>query len=137
MFKVIDGFETLTMQQAFDMAAAHIGKTGKKSMRYGDSSTCPVPMCCYSDSGCNASVFIKPEFHGELDFLEDPGWEHLVYNGHVPNHLSSFIPQLQNAHDDTFDGERFRDSYLRNMRQLAEDYGLYTDGIDELARDWE
>lgn len=113
----IDGFEQLSKQQMFDMAAKHILKTGKQSLKvieYGSG-------CTYSGSGCAASVFIKPEYHAQAD---DCGpWRILVKNGNASTHEKDFIQELQYAHDRALP-DIFMFDWRGRMRVLAHDYQL-------------
>ena len=107
----IDGFEHLTEQQCFNMAAAHILKTKKKSV-YNNR-------CVYYGSGCAASVFMKPEYHT----LISSSWDSLAYSKKVPNTNQRLISRLQNAHDMS-SLDMFMPNWLERMRILAELFNL-------------
>ena len=91
----IEGFEKLSKQQLFDMAAAHILRTRVKSKN--DVS------CSYTGTGCAASVFLKPEFREKADRMGPAGtgisWYGLAGRGKVPQTNREFISALQRFHD--------------------------------------
>ena len=119
-FITIDGFENLTKQQMFDMAAKHILTTKKKSV--SEHGT-----CLYSGSGCAASVFIKPEFRktaDDFDYDSGTGWATLAGEGLAPDHLTRFVVDLQVAHDGPNDGPNFLYEYVSRMSVIAEQNGL-------------
>ena len=123
----IEGFDSLTKQQMFDMSAAHILSTKRKSC-YEDA-----PKCFYSGSGCGAAVFIKPEGREVCDNSINGTWEGLASDGLVSSHEAEFVQKLQWAHDDASSSpEDFLDSWKTRMRSVAAEYRL-ADGV--LARD--
>ena len=123
----IEGFDSLSRQQLFDMSAAHILSTKRKSC-YEDA-----PKCFYSGSGCGAAVFIKPEGREVCDNSINGTWEGLASDGLVSSHEAEFVQKLQWAHDDASSSpEDFLDSWKTRMRGVAAEYRL-ADGV--LARD--
>lgn len=127
----IDGFEKLTKQQAFDMAANHLLTTGVKSIQHIDTvSVYANDMCSYAGSGCAASVFIKPDKRALADNTGD--WQSLEDKNRVPHAigLNDFIYDLQAAHDDQSAGAGFMDSWEREMRSIADAAGLSTAVLD-------
>lgn len=124
-YATIPGFEALTLQQMFDISLAHIRSTRTKSIKPGSTS-----VCVYSGSGCAASVFLRPERRDEFDAMyagHSVSWLTLAGTGHVPEHESYFVRELQNCHDRTpnKDGqEAFMAEYERSMSYLAERRGL-------------
>lgn len=109
----IEGFESLTNQQMFDMAVAHIAGTRQQSYKDGT--------CCYSGTGCNAAPFIKPEKRLAAD--SHGGWSMLVSHGLVSNHAEEFIEDLQDAHDRALRGN-FMPEWKERMQSLAWRYDL-------------
>lgn len=124
----INEFESLTKQQMFDMAAKHIITTRQQSV----DEDC---QCCYSGSGCAASVFLKPECREKADNLSAPGWIRLADRGYVPVHEKTFIGELQLCHDSATNGEAFFYNWIRRMHELAKSYGLGTAVLDEVLHD--
>ena len=137
MFHTIDGFETLTAQQIFDMSAKHILSTGKPSMVNNT--------CVYSGSGCGASIFLKEESRPVMDNImnddnNSSGWVTLTAHQHVSPHQSGLVMDLQNAHDNAAQyvsprqsglvmdlDEAFMTHWKRRMFSIANQYGLNTD----------
>lgn len=120
--KLIDGFDDLTQQDIFDLAVAHIGKTGVRSDRAG--------RCVYSGSGCNAAPLIASG-HQRAD--QKGGWSSVVVaTGRYAN--LSFINDLQDAHDRTSKGN-FQSDWGKNMRDLADEYRLDKTKLNEIFRE--
>ncbi len=119
---VIDGFETLTQQQMFDMAVEHIQKTREKSFteNYG---------CCYSGTGCGASVFIKTEMREAADPIG--AWDNVVRHKKAPAHEQEFVNALQKAHDFSDDAV-FMEQWNFRMRDLADQHGLDVSKLEPL-----
>lgn len=124
---VIEGFTELTQQQIFDMAAKHIGSTGKQSTNFSGS-------CVYGGSGCNAAPLLTATGKevGDMGFSD---WLKLADHGDVPNHEAEFIAALQEAHDNCYkpDGWAFKWDYDSNMRVLAHEFKLNTAELDKLG----
>ncbi len=128
MLLTIDGFETLTRQQLFDMSASHIMAQGKP----GITST---GNCSYSQ-GCAASIFIKPELIAEADI--GGSWDDLEREEYVPETNSDFVNTLQLAHDraalaslrdDSSDLGGFMADWSQRMRDIAKVYNLNTEAL--------
>ena len=114
---VIPGFEKLSKQELFDMAAAHVLKNGKASM-WGGS-------CSYKGIGCAAAPFLTPERREG-----NPGsWLTLSRREEVPQHEATFIQDLQLCHDapaaeqrdagGRYDDKWFIEQYKMKMKLLA------------------
>ena len=131
MLLTIDGFETLTRQQLFDMSASHIMTQGKPGMASTGN-------CSYSQ-GCAASVFIKPELIAEAD--SGGSWDDLEREEYVPETNSDFVNKLQLAHDraalaalaslrdDSSDLGGFMADWSQRMRDIAKVYNLNTEAL--------
>ena len=118
---VIPGFENLSPQRCFDMAAEHVLKNGKASVNERG-------VCSYRGIGCAASPFLTEAARKKLL----SGWRTLVNDGDVPEHNKELIMDLQNAHDSA---EDYRDannapdaffiqSYIWRMESVALYYSL-------------
>lgn len=112
MCNVIDGFENLTKQQLFDMAAAHVLKNGRPSMIGGQ--------CSYRGIGCAAAPFLTDSARKVLL----GSWTGLVGDRRVPEHEKGFIQKLQDCHDAYAGAEQFITLYKRSMSSLAEELNL-------------
>lgn len=122
-FFTIPEFNTLSQQQIFDMAVAHIGATRRKSVNHSGDG------CLYGGTGCNAAPLLRPECRKEADEANDldTDWHSLAQGGCVPKHESGFISALQKAHDDCEnDPEKFMGQWRVKMRELASFYSLDT-----------
>ena len=137
-FQTIPEFTTLTKQQLFDRAIEHITATGVPSFDRANGS------CCYQGSGCNAAPFLTEQGKKQGDGIGS--WSLLVNRNLVPEHESTFVGELQAAHDRAYsraarivtdvDGMSFADAddsvtpelwrphYAFNMRELASQYQL-------------
>ena len=119
----IDGFESLTKQQMFDISAKHILSTGKCSLNSAGT-------CSYAGSGCAAAPFIKPEYRKEADTYNtnDAGtsWGDLVKGGYAPEHEQKFVTELQLSHDSHASAyaPQFLDNYRYDMKYLGKEHGL-------------
>lgn len=125
MYWTIPGFEQLTKQQLFDMAAAHIKSTGKKSASNG--------ICCYASSGCAASPFLQKKRREDADLVAGSaatGWRALQLEKYVPDTHASFVEELQTCHDWAEDGEHFMIQWTGGMIRLAERHGLSSTVLD-------
>ena len=124
--KLISNFDQLTKQDIFDMALAHVRKTGKQSMHEG--------RCCYTGIGCAASVFIDPESLAKMSKKNNGRrWRHLVTINDLSSHEQDFISCLQTCHDryipahELSDAENdvlFMRQYEEHMRALADKHDL-------------
>lgn len=117
---VIPGFESLTMQQMFDMAAKHVLKNGKASVD-------PDGQCAYTGIGCAASPFLTKRARS----LISGSWGALVRRSHVPSDNRNFIQQLQNCHDIHAMESDFIHRFKADMEGVARNYGLNTFVLDE------
>ena len=100
----IDGFESLTKQQMFDISAKHILSTGRPSY-VNDSNG--VHGCVYRGSGCAAAPFIREEERKKADQPKAyygtkypySGWNDLASNNLVPRHHQDLVTDFQICHD--------------------------------------
>lgn len=125
----IDGFEQLSKQQMFDMAVSHIKSTGVKSCKLSGN-------CIYSGTGCNASIFIKPDFHNNADegVYGGSSWVTLAKNGVVPLHEYRFVSDLQSAHDRCERPEKvFKREYVGYMAELAANHRLDPTSLNKMG----
>jgi hypothetical protein len=121
-FITIAGFESLSQQRIFDMAAEHVMKNGKPAMIDG--------VCSYVGIGCAASVF-----------LDDPAsapicsWPGIVSRGKAPDHEQGLIYAIQKAHDSNaykgygLEGNRkengtFIADFMASMLEISAKYKL-------------
>ena len=124
----IDGFDSLTEQQIFDMAVEHIGKTRKKSYVPDSSGN----GCKYTGSGCNAVPLLKPEYRHAAD--NHGSWVTLINNNLVTDTNSLFISRMQFAHDSAISTpSEFMADWYKNMTALAETYKLDTTKLNALV----
>lgn len=129
---VIEGFESLTLQQLFDISARHVLANGRASYstHLNGDGLVVGGSCVYSGIGCAAAPFLTPVARGWLKGR----WEKLVAERLVPRHEWEFIQDLQDAHDradrskyqDCSDGpdQRFITSFKLRMKLLANRKGL-------------
>lgn len=95
-FITIEGFEKLSKQELFDMAAKHVLKNGEPSL---DSNGA---VCLYGGIGCAAAPFIKQGEHNTADKGNEHGetsWKSLFMADLVPEHFADFVMHLQGCHD--------------------------------------
>lgn len=117
---VIDGFESLTKQQAFDMAAKHVLKNGDPSINENDDGE---TTCTYGGIGCAAAPFLKESARARTP---NKTWTSLAGDAIVPQHLTAFIGELQHAHDNAavggpkLRGVEFVEAFKKNMLSLAD-----------------
>lgn len=136
MSNVIPGFESLTKQQIFDMAAKHVLKNGEPSVNSGG-------YCSYAGIGCAAAPFLTPTARERLvgswgSLLSERGRG----NDTVPYHEHILISQTQECHDSlatglyghTLVGEEFIQEFKVHMRHVATSHGLNTFVLDETHR---
>lgn len=118
---VIEGFESLTPQQCFDMAAKHVLSTGKQC-RNSSTSTQIGGDCSYQGIGCAASVFLTEEGKQELV----GSWACIVMECGLPEENAMLIYNIQQCHDYWADGhgELFLEFFERTMREVAMKYNL-------------
>lgn len=110
-YATIDGFESLTAQEVFDIAAGHLLKQMKRSEN-GEG-------CRYrGKSGlmCAAGPFLKDEC---TEKCEGNSWFGLTDDGLVPNANSVLISELQMVHDVTFPSD-----WPSRLEALAKRYNL-------------
>lgn len=115
--KLIDGFETLTKQQMFDMSLAHVRSTRKKS-------TSPAGLCVYGGIGCAASVFFADEESKKKADNWGKNWSSIVYQNKLPEHEAEFIDELQMCHDQARHFEFFMADYESQMERVANRHSL-------------
>lgn len=120
-FLTIEGFESLTKQQLFDISLSHIRTTREQSMN-------GTVTCTYQGKGCAAAPFIRPDQRAAADrgcgVRTSSPWEVLAMDdGLVPQHEWKFVQQLQSCHD--LAGQyNFMLSYERRMEALAREFSL-------------
>lgn len=125
MRNVIPGFESLSAQQVFDMAARHVLKNGQPSMGANG-------ICSYAGIGCAAAPFLTADARSTLTH----GWTTLRNNGLVPSVHSHLIACIQDAHDvpamalNMFSVE-FIDHFKKRMTYVALDFKLNTLVLEE------
>lgn len=115
MYATIDGFESLTAQQVFDISAKHLLKQNAKSRKVGSTSG----VCLYrgpDNRQCAAGPFLKDECASDC---EQKAWGWLVSDGHVPTTNQRLINTLQNVHD-AYPVE----AWETQLRQVAAGYNL-------------
>ena len=115
----IDGFESLTKQQMFDMSAKHVLANGRRSTNDGG--------CIYSGIGCAAAPFIKLEYREDADRAEaGSGWSFLHDADLVPGHNSGLVAAMQECHDSAHSA-CFVGDFKKRMLEVAEWYNLSAD----------
>lgn len=90
-YATIDGFESLTAQQVFDISAGHLLKQMQRS-EDGEN-------CRYRGKNglmCAAGPFLKDEY---AEKCEGTGWYGLHIDGLAPRTNSKLIRELQMVHD--------------------------------------
>lgn len=112
-YHTIEGFEQLSKQQLFDMAAAHVLKNGRPSRAI-------TGVCTYGGIGCAAAPFLKPESREALH----GSWSTLIELGSVPAHEGQFVQELQCCHDTAHRDVLFISDFQHKMLYLADEYGL-------------
>ena len=125
----IAGFEELSTQQMFDMAAEHIQNTRIRSTTIGKTG------CTYTGSGCAASIFIKPDLRDKADMTGGGSWFGLVYANAVSPHNAELVAELQSAHDSTeskADSNGFMKTWNENMRRVADRHSLDVSKLENL-----
>lgn len=119
-FLTIEGFESLTKQQLFDISLTHIRTTRERSMKDDIN-------CTYQGTGCAAAPFIRPDQRAAADVGRDDrassAWEVLVEELLVPEHEREFVQRLQSCHDNA-STRHFMPSYEGHMEKLAKEYSL-------------
>lgn len=134
-YLTIDGLESMTQQQIFDLSAKHIMATQQKSV--SDNG-----LCVYSGIGCAASVFLKDdEARQYCDALNpdaaegkpscESGWESLVRLKLAPLEHAGLITSLQITHDSAKTGEEFLDSWKKKMLEIAKRHHLDNSILDQ------
>ena len=115
----IDGFESLTKQQMFDMSAKHVLANGRRSTNDGG--------CVYSGIGCAAAPFIKLEYREDADRAEaGSSWPFLCSADFVPGHNSGLVTAMQKCHDSA-DSNGFVEDFKKRMLEVAKWYNLSAD----------
>lgn len=111
MSNVIEGFESLSKQEIFNMAAAHVLKNGKRSSYNG--------ACSYQGIGCAAAPFLTDSARGKLV----GSWSSLFELELIPGHECAFIQRIQECHD-YCDDLHFVAAFKAGMQGVAEDHNL-------------
>jgi hypothetical protein len=119
----IPGFESLSPQRIFDMAAEHVLKNGKPAMNDNASS------CTYRGIGCAASVFLKDPQSAPV-----ASWGTLCDEGLAPQHQEHLICEIQLAHDksaQSYDDHarrtmnpNFVSDFIAKMELVAKNFNL-------------
>jgi hypothetical protein len=118
----IAGFESLSPQRIFDMAAEHVLKNGKPAIN--DNAT----SCTYRGIGCAASVFLKDPQSAPM-----ASWGTLCDEGLAPQHQERLICEIQLAHDNaaqSYDDSRrimnpnFVRDFIAKMKLVAKNFKL-------------
>lgn len=131
-YLTIPNFESLSEQEMFDMAARHLLTTRIPSITWGGDDG----VCTYSNSGCAASVFLRPECRSIAD--GSGTWESLVSRGEAPPHRDTFVRLLQLAHDETACKtvdclDLWLPIWKERMRRIAEQHQLDASILEEAA----
>lgn len=122
-FITIEGFESLTEQQLFDMSVRHVGSNSRPSVDQEG-------VCSYAGIGCGAAPFIKPHERPRSE-LTNRTWGALYQQELVPEHHWEFILDLQQAHDRAAEEVCFCANYYQRALNLAEERGLNTAALRE------
>lgn len=128
----LDGFETMSEQQIFDVAVKHIAETRVPSLRKGLGA---ANVCSYMGTGCNAAPLIKPEMR---ELAENCGsWQDVVGHELAPLKHERFMMALQDAHDRAarvldLENPNFLAHWKKNMRKLANKNGLCTEELEKV-----
>lgn len=110
---VIDGFESLTPQQCFDIAAKHVLSTGVKCMTRDR-------VCTYTGVGCAAAPFLTEEGRNTIV----GSWSTVVSRWEQPDTNESIIQEVQICHDGSRDGPDFLQDFKKAMICVADNYSL-------------
>ena len=115
----IEGFESLTKQQMFDMSAKYVLANGRRSTNDGG--------CIYSGIGCAAAPFIKPEYREDADRAEaGSSWSFLCSADLVPGHNSGLVSAMQQCHDSA-GSACFVGDFKKRMLEVAKWFNLSAD----------
>lgn len=122
---VIPGFESLTKQQLFDMAAKHVLTNGRPSFdEYGGQ-------CSYKGIGCAAAPFLTEKAREVLN----GSWGSLARGGYVPDNNKKFVQQIQDCHNLNSRGsDGFVNLFKISMKDVAKQHNLNTFVLDETWR---
>jgi hypothetical protein len=122
-YLTIPGFEQLSQQRIFNMAAEHVLNNGKPAMVCG--------VCTYAGIGCAASVFLANPKNAPV-----ASWLRLTEWGDAPNHEEELIHAIQVAHDrnaygndyDAYGNRKangnFIADFMKSMLEVATEYKL-------------
>lgn len=116
---VIPGFEKLSKQELFDMAAAHVLKNGEPAVN-GQGS------CTYKGIGCAAAPFLTEAARNALV----GSWGGYARCGMLPAHERDFISEIQRCHDHwagyqhELTGPAFIEKFKESMTELAKEFDL-------------
>lgn len=119
--RLIEGFNSLTKQQIFDMAAKHVLSNGRACYING--------ACSYAGIGCAASVFL----HEEVRSTTIGSWSYIMNLEGGSRHESQLIQQIQWVHDDfaNLDADDFIEQFVKGMREIADRFSLNTEVLDK------
>jgi hypothetical protein len=129
----IDGFEQMTKQALFDMAATHLLTQGRQSrgMKFSQLENKLIQSCLYNGPEgltCGAGIFLKPEFRADADKY-GPWWD--VVNNQpeaMPKKHQAFVHEVQHIHDGWKPGDKtFKEHAKDGLYKLAKVYHLKTD----------
>lgn len=131
-FITIEGFESLSKQDMFDKAAAHI-------IANGPSFNIALDACRYGGSGCAAAVFIREDLRAIAD--QHGSWRTLETMRLVPLHNFELIRSLQDTHDGSvlaakdngvIDHNNFFTLWQAEMKTIAKFHGLSSAAVDNI-----
>jgi len=135
MSNTIEGFESLTPQQVFDMSVKHILTTKKKSV--AKNPTGKGNVCVYGGSGCGAAVFLTEDAKRAFDkrssdetVLGGGAWNRLLVHKLVPETHGDLISALQYAHDNSPEDDSFMKAWAGTMTQIAFNFNLDDSAIN-------
>jgi hypothetical protein len=138
MYNTIEGFESLTRQQVFDLSTSHILKTKQKSVSVTKvpGSDEPAENCVYGGIGCAASVFLKDDATRiKCDEMAvragGSSWYVLAQNRLVATTNYSTISALQQAHDSIRNDADFFENWKKRMVKFAKDHSLDASILDQ------
>ncbi len=131
-FITIEGFETKSKQELFDMAAKHI-------IANGPSFNTSLQSCRYGGSGCAAAVFICDHLRSFADGIGS--WRSLLAQNVIPENNFELVRSLQDTHDGAVlaakeDGvinvSNFFTRWQFDMRTIAKFHGVSSAVVDNI-----
>lgn len=122
--RLIDGFNSLTKQQIFDISAKHVLGNGKPGINLSGS-------CVYGGIGCAAAPFIAKE-----DREDASGTWYTVAKLAGEYHEQDFIRELQSNHDGAYtftynNPADFIEDFKKRMRLTAAQFRLSEEVLDK------